>query len=131
MEITGNKLRILIADDSEVIRRALNNLLAQNSDQWGVCGEVNNGEDTVTEAQSLRPDVVLLDLSIPLLNGVTVAKTIKRDYPDVKVVLISEQDAFVLSRIADAAGTPYYVPKSRLALDLIPLLLSLVKGTGK
>jgi DNA-binding NarL/FixJ family response regulator len=126
MKIALNKLRILVADDSEMIRHALNDLLAKDSDQWAVCGEVNNGEDALREAQSLRPDVVLLDLSIPLLNGVTVATTIRRDYPDVKVVLMSEQDPLVLSRLAEAAGTPYYVPKSRLAFDLIPLLLSLL-----
>jgi DNA-binding NarL/FixJ family response regulator len=61
METAGNKLRILIADDSEVIRHALNDLLAQNSDGWAVWGEVNIGEDTVSEARRLRPDVVLLD----------------------------------------------------------------------
>jgi DNA-binding NarL/FixJ family response regulator len=124
-------LRILIADDSEMIRRALNDLLAKNSDQWAVCGEVNNGQDALRQAQSLRPDVVLLDLSIPLLNGVTVASTIRRDYPDVKVVLMSEQDTLILSRLAEAAGTPYYVPKSHLAFDLIPLLLYLLKGDAK
>ena len=91
MKLALNKLRILIADDSEMIRHALNDLLAKDSDQWAVCGEVNNGEDAVREAQTLRPDVVLLDLSIPLLNGVTVATTIRRDYPDVKVMLMSEQ----------------------------------------
>jgi DNA-binding NarL/FixJ family response regulator len=126
MKIALNKLRILVADDSEMIRHALNDLLAKDSDQWAVCGEVNNGEDALREAQSLRPDVVLLDLSIPLLNGVTVATTIRRDYPDVTVVLMSEQEPLVLSRLAEAAGTPYYVPKSRLAFDLIPLLLSLL-----
>jgi two-component system response regulator DesR len=81
--------------------------------------------------EALSPDVILLDLSIPMRDGLTVAKTIKRDYSTVKVVLMSAADASVLSRLADAAGTPYYVPKSSLARDLIPLLRSLVKDSEK
>jgi two-component system response regulator YesN len=79
----------------------------------------------------LLPDVILLDLSIPLLNGVTVAQILKRDYPAVTVIVMSEQDSSVLSRLADLAGTRYYIPKSRAALDLVPTLLSLRRDSGK
>lgn len=124
-------LKILIADDSELLRRAVKDLLSANSGDWLVCGEADNGEDAVREVARLRPDVLLLDVSIRLLHGLTVAKIVKRDYPSVRVILMSEQDASVFSRLAEAAGTPYYVPKSCLAIDLIPLLRSLVKNFGK
>lgn len=73
----------------------------------------------------LCPDVLLLDVSIPLLNGVAVAQIVRRNYPDVIVVLMSQQDSLTLARLADAAGTPHYIAKSRLGFDLIPLLITL------
>jgi chemotaxis response regulator CheB len=88
---------------------------------WVVCGEVDNGQDAVSEVAKLRPDVILLDASIPVLHGVTVARTVKRDHPAVAVVMMSEQDTSVLALLADAAGTPHYIPKSQMGIDLIPL----------
>jgi two-component system, NarL family, invasion response regulator UvrY len=94
-----------------------------------VCGEVDNGRDAVSEVAKLLPDVILLDASIPLLNGVTVARIVKRDHPAVAVVMMSEQDTSVLALLADASGTPHYIPKSRMGIDLIPLLISLVEDS--
>lgn len=91
---------------------------------------MDNGEDAVEEVAKLLPDVILLDVSIPLLNGVAVAQIVKRDHPAVAVVMMSEQDISVLTQLADAAGTPHYVSKSRLGIDLIPLLMSLVNDHG-
>jgi DNA-binding NarL/FixJ family response regulator len=96
---------------------------------WVVCGEVDNGQDAVSEVAKLLPDVILLDASILLLHGVTVAQIVKRDHPAVAVVMMSAQDASVLALLADAAGTPHYIAKSRMGSDLIPLLTSLVKDS--
>jgi DNA-binding NarL/FixJ family response regulator len=90
-----------------------------------VRGEATNGEEAITKVAKVLPDVVLLDLSIPLLHGVRVAQILRRDYPDVVVIVMSEQDISVLSRLADVARTPYYITKSSAARDLIPLLQSL------
>jgi CheY-like chemotaxis protein len=95
-----------------------------------VCGEVDNGRNAVEEVTKLLPDVILLDVSIPLLNGLAVARIVRRDHPAVTVVMMSEQDASVLSLVANAAGTAHFVTKSLLAMDLIPLLASLVKAQG-
>lgn len=96
-----------------------------------VCGEATNGEDALREVAKLLPEVILLDLSIPLLNGLRVAEVLKRDYPDLAVIVMSEQDASVLSRLADVAGIQHYVPKSRAAFDLVPILLSLRQDSPK
>ena len=125
--LDGGSINILIADDSEVVRRAVKNLLSTDSGRWKVCGEVDNGADALDKVATLLPDVILLDLSIPAVDGLTVAQTLKKEHPAVKVILISEQDDSVLSRLAAAAGTPYYILKSQLAPGLIPLLLSLAK----
>jgi YesN/AraC family two-component response regulator len=83
-------IRILIADDSKIFRDALNNLLNENSGEWVICGEATNGEDAVTKVAKLLPDVILLDLSIPLLHGVKVAEILKRDHPSVVIIVISD-----------------------------------------
>ena len=71
-----------------------------------MCGEATNGEDAVRDVAKLLPDVILLDLSIPLLHGLRVAEILKRDYPALVVILMSEQEISVLSRLADAGGNP-------------------------
>jgi DNA-binding NarL/FixJ family response regulator len=103
-------------------------MLNHDSGEWEICGEATNGEDAVKEVAKLLPDVILLDLSIPLLHGFRVAEILKRDYPALVVILMSEQEVSVLSRIAHAAGTQYCIPKSRAALDLIPMLLSVQRN---
>jgi two-component system response regulator YesN len=95
-----------------------------------ICGEAENGEDAVREVAMLLPDVLLLDASIPWLHGVKVAQIVKRDHPAVKVVIVSEQDSSVLARLAEAAGTLHFLAKSRLGIDLIPLLISLGGDSG-
>jgi DNA-binding NarL/FixJ family response regulator len=127
----GSEIRILLADDSEAFRRAVKDLLNENSGEWVVCGEATNGEDAVREVAELLPDVILLDLSIPLLHGLRVAKILKRDYPALAVIVMSEQDISVLSRMADAAGTRYCISKARAELELIPMLLSLRRNSGE
>ena len=125
--IHGGKIRILIADDSESVRRAIRDLLNDHSSGWVICGESDNGEDAVREVAKLLPDVILLDVSLPMLNGVAVARIVRTDHPAVMVVMLSAQDSSVLSLVAHAAGTPHFVTKSLLAINLIPFLTSLVK----
>ena len=119
------QFKILIADDSAAVRRVIKTLLNDNSSEWVICGEASNGEDAVRTVSDLHPDVILLDISLPLLHGLEVAQIVKRDYSAVAVVLMSEQDVPVLARMAEAAGTPHYLQKSRLTSDLIPMLRSL------
>jgi CheY-like chemotaxis protein len=126
----GRTTRILIADDSERVRRAVRALLNADSSDWVICGEVEDGRDAVSQVAKLLPDVMLLDVSIPLLNGVEIAQIVKRNHPAGRVVLMSEQDTSVLARLAEAAGTPHFLVKSRLAIDLIPQLTSLGKDSG-
>jgi DNA-binding NarL/FixJ family response regulator len=120
------KFRILLVDDSPVLRRALKELLTTNSDEWAICGEAADGINALTKAAELRPDIILLDMAIPLLHGLEVAKSLKRDFAHVHVVIMSEQDPSALSRLAIEAGVRHCIMKSRLGTDLIPVLRSLV-----
>jgi DNA-binding NarL/FixJ family response regulator len=77
----GRKVRILIADDHPVIRRVVRSTL-QRQPHFEVCGEVENGLEAVEEAKKLKPDVVVLNVSMPVLNGFEAAREIKKTVPE-------------------------------------------------
>ena len=80
--------RILVADDDPVVRQALSRLLAMNS-ALEVCGEAVDGQDAVIKAEKHRPDLVILDLSMQILNGLEAATEISRIVPEVRIILFS------------------------------------------
>jgi DNA-binding NarL/FixJ family response regulator len=118
----SSPLRILIADDSAPVRRLVKDLLGTRPDDWVVCAECPDGQETLRQARELHPDVVLLDLSIPVLSGMETAAALRRDRPDTVVVIMSAQESSVLQRLAKAANLEYFLSKSSFADGMIPLL---------
>lgn len=104
-------LRILIADDSPTIRRLLRFFIEHNTD-WLVCGEAENGEIAVQKAAQLRPHAVILDLSMPVMNGLEAAREIARIAPDVQMVMFTMHASEQLRRDAEAAGIKAVISKS-------------------
>ena len=118
-------LRILIVDDHETVRRGVRILLSSRRD-WVVCGEAGDGFEAVEKAKSLRPDVVLMDISMPGMDGVEATKIIRREVPESKVIIVSQNDLTVVSsQIADIDASGY-VNKADLARDLIPAVESVI-----
>lgn len=118
-------LRILIVDDHEAVRRGIRSLLASRS-EWTVCGEAADGIEAVEKARVLGPDVVLMDVSLPQLDGVEAARTIRRERPETNVVIVSQNDPRLLSRQAAEAGARGFVSKSDLARNLLPIIEKVV-----
>ena len=89
-------VRILLADDHDVVRKGLRGLLEVNS-AWQVCGEATNGRDAVKLAMELKPDLAVLDLEMPELNGLEATRQIKKDLPDLEVLIFTmhETDQFI------------------------------------
>ena len=80
--------RILVADDHEVVRRGLCALL-RNQPEWDVCGEAADGREAVVRVLSLKPDVVIMDIGMPNLNGLEATRQILKTNPQVKVLILT------------------------------------------
>jgi PAS domain S-box-containing protein len=113
-----HELSILIADDHEVIRRALRSLLSSRP-EWTVCGEAANGIEALKMARDQKPDVVLMDVSMPEMNGVEATKSIVREFPEIRVLIISQNDPEITKMQAREAGAAGYVAKADLSRSLL------------
>lgn len=115
-----SKIRILLADDNTPVLEYVREFLTANSCE--VVGAVNDGEAAVRAAALLMPDVVILDLSMPVLNGIEAAKHILEAGPSTKIVFLTVEKDRDTCRAALEAGACGYVLKPRLATDLIPAI---------
>jgi DNA-binding NarL/FixJ family response regulator len=105
------KFRILIADDHAVVRRGLRALL-EAQPGWEVCGEVTNGREAVEQVKRLKPDVVILDITMPELNGLEAARQIVKQSPDTEVLILTMHESEELAREVLRAGARGFVLKS-------------------
>ena len=110
-------MRILIADDHEIIRQGLRNLLAAETD-WDVCGEAIDGRDAIEKARRLKPDVVLMDISMPHLDGLQATRAIRQCAPETEILILSQHDSKEMILQAFKAGAKGYVVKSAISSDL-------------
>jgi DNA-binding NarL/FixJ family response regulator len=101
---------ILIADDSVFIREALRNLFEREED-FDVCGEAKDGKEAVEKARELHPDLILLDLSMPVMNGLDAARVLKRLMPEVPVIMFSAYSDSSTEKEARSAGVSALVSK--------------------
>jgi two-component system, NarL family, nitrate/nitrite response regulator NarL len=102
---------VLIADDQEFIRKALCDLFASQGD-FNVCGDAENGLEAVEMAQVLRPDLILLDLSMPMMSGIEAACELKRLMPMVPIIVFSEYSDVFSEREARSSGISTLVSKT-------------------
>lgn len=118
--------RIMLADDHPMFRQGLRSLLER--DGFEVVGEASNGHEATRMARKLTPNVAVLDLGMPLLNGVDAARDIYKRSPDTQVVLLTmyEDDAYVLEALR--AGIRGYVLKAQTASDLLNAIREVIRG---
>ena len=101
---------VLIADDNLFVREALCKFFEQ--DEFDVCGEAENGKEAVDKAQELHPDLILLDLSMPVMNGLEATRVLKRTMPEVPVIMYSAYPDSSTEKAARSAGVSALVSKS-------------------
>ena len=114
-------LRVLVVDDSEIVRRGICQILKSQADIEIVC-EASDGADAVRKVREHRPHVVLLDITMPVMNGFDAARRIKHEFPSTLILIVSQFDSTPFAREAVAAGASGYVLKSNAAKELIPAL---------
>jgi DNA-binding NarL/FixJ family response regulator len=119
-------LQVLLADDHAIVRDGLKSFLQLEGCK--VVGEASNGQEAVSLAEKLRPDVAILDLSMPLLNGVDAAQAIRQVAPNTKIILLTQhqEDQYVLEALR--AGAVGYVLKSHAAQDLLKAVREVLHG---
>ena len=118
------RMRILIADDHEIIRRGVRSLLEARPN-YDICGEAVDGNDAVEKASKLKPDLVIMDVSMPVLNGLEATRSIRKQVPDTEVIILTQHESEEMMRQAAHAGAHGYVVKSSIARDLILALESI------
>jgi DNA-binding NarL/FixJ family response regulator len=114
-----NLLRILVVDDFAEWRVRIHSIL-QSNPQLQVIGEACNGLQAVQKAAELLPDVVLLDIGMPILNGIEAAIQIREVSPDTRVIFVTQENDSELRTAAIAAGAEQYLVKANAAKDLLP-----------
>jgi DNA-binding NarL/FixJ family response regulator len=120
-------VRILVADDYEPWRRFAR-LNLQKQPELHVIGEVADGRDAVLKAQEMQPDLLLLDINLPTLNGIEVTRQVRELCPNCKIVILSMTRSSDIANEAFRSGAHAYVIKSNWASELLPAIDAVLTG---
>ncbi|PWH19423.1 MAG: DNA-binding response regulator [Anaerolineae bacterium] len=121
------KIRILLADDHTILRDGIRSLIEDEPDME-VIGEAEDGITAVKLADSLRPDVILIDLAMPLLNGLEATRQIRKNQPRAKILILTMHENEEYIRQVLAAGAMGYILKDAAARELLSAIRSVHKG---
>jgi len=122
----SSQTRILVVDDSSVVRQQLRRLL-ERYPEWEVCGEAIDGREAIEKVSELKPDLVLLDFAMPVLNGLKSAQSILKQFPETLILLFT---TFLSNQLLDEArniGIHGAMAKSDLVRDLAPGIQALLR----
>jgi DNA-binding NarL/FixJ family response regulator len=117
-------MRILISDDNRSVRSGIAALLSKEN-LFEICGEAADASETLQKADELRPDLILLDISMPGMNGLDTAQLLSQKLPALKILILSQHDPVRLLPRSLAAGAHGCVDKARMGTDLLPAVRSL------
>src|SRR5256714_10980544 len=126
-EATAARIRVLIADDDGSFRSALQKLI-DHQPELAVVAAASNGLEAIELAENLSPDAVVIDLHMPLLDGVTAAARLRHDHPNVCLIALTGDDAPALHRAALDAGADEVLLKSELVEGLVERLHTVRSG---
>jgi DNA-binding NarL/FixJ family response regulator len=113
------KKKVLVVDDNATIRWAVRPLF-ESHPEFVVCGEAEHGRDAIEQAPRLRPDLIVIDMSMPVMNGLEAAPLLIKILPNVWLILLTTHEFPELHQVARSAGIHAVVPKSKAVTHLIP-----------
>lgn len=122
--------RILIADDNEVARRLLKELVREHAD-WEICAEAENGQVAVEKAREVKPDIVLMDLAMPVMDGLSAAREIRKSLPNAPILLITLHYFEHLEVQAKTHGIQLVVQKSDAGTQLTAAIDECLKNVSQ
>lgn len=111
-------IRILVVDDHPIVRQGLKTLLEGHAG-WEVIGEASDGAEALEKAKDLSPDVMVLDVTMPRMNGLEACRLLRRQSPSLEILFVTQHDSPQMMREALEAGARGYVVKSNAARDLL------------
>ena len=117
-------LRVLVADDHPIVRAGLRTLI-ESRPRWQVCAEAANGREAVEQAAALKPDIAVLDVSMPILNGIEATRQIRKVSPETEVLILTMHDADQMIQQLIEAGCRGYILKDDADRNLLAALDSL------
>lgn len=120
--------RILLVDDHEIVREGIRTLIARSRPDWEICGEARDGEEALAAVRTLKPDVVILDITMPKMSGLEAAPRIARLGLGCRVLMFTMHDSDRLSSEVRQAEAQGLVLKSQAARDLIRAVDRLLDG---
>lgn len=125
---TQGKARLVIADDHEIVREGIRRILIRLRPDWEICGEAGSGTESVELAKALRPNIVVLDITMPGMNGLEAARKIAGMNLGCRILIFTVHDSdWLKTEIRDAGGHGY-VQKSQVARDLVTAIETLLQG---
>lgn len=122
-----SNIRILIVDDKQLVRSGLKMFLELHEGMT-VCGEASDGLEGIKKAFKLQPDVILLDLSMPNLDGLKAAELIREGSPEAEIVIVTNHHSLEAARLAAHLGVSGFVTKSLITSTLVPTIEKVVRN---
>ena len=119
--------RVLIVDDHQLVRKGIGFLL---DGQWDICGEAENGQEAVLKVGELKPDVVILDLSMPIMGGTAAARHIRRVSPATKIVFLSMHESETVVELTRLAGADACLTKRCTPQELNRAIATVLRDHG-
>lgn len=122
-------MRILIADDNAMVRSGVKNILSHQK-SWEVCAEASSGNEALEKAREVKPDLAVLDIRMPGKDGLETARLLRREFPEIKILIMSQFDPEFLLPRALEAGANACIDKTRLGFDLLPAVRGLEEASS-
>lgn len=124
---TGKRITILTVDDHPILREGIAAVI-QGEHDMTVVGEASNGREAIERFRSTRPDVTLMDLQMPDLNGISAIAGIRQEYPEARIIVLTTYEGDVLTRRALKAGASGYILKDMIRAELLAAIRAVHQG---
>jgi DNA-binding NarL/FixJ family response regulator len=119
--------RVLLVDDHEVVRHGVRHIL-ETQDNWTIVGEASNGQEAIQLNRDLKPDVIVMDITMPVMNGLDATREIVRAHPDCKVLILTMHEGPTIYRAIQHTGAKGMLTKSQAMNELTPALKAIIAG---